>query len=88
MESLVPLIIQLLSGAAGGNIVGKLFSNLSLGTLGNSIAGILGGGIGGQILSGLAGGGLDGIIGQVAGGGIGGGILMLLVGVVKKMLAK
>ncbi len=63
MESLLPLIIQLLSGAVGGNIVGKLFSNLSLGAVGNSIAGILGGGIGGQILSGLAGGGLDGIIG-------------------------
>ncbi len=28
MEALSPLIIQLISGAAGGNIVGKLFSNL------------------------------------------------------------
>ena len=40
------LIISLLSGAAGGNIVGKLLKNLDLGPLGNSIAGIIGGGLG------------------------------------------
>ena len=43
MGSLLPLIIQLISGAAGGNLAGSLMKNLSLGTLGNSIAGILGG---------------------------------------------
>ena len=43
MESLIPLIIQLISGAVGGNITGSLFKNLSLGSVGNSIAGILGG---------------------------------------------
>ncbi len=50
MESLLPLIIQLVSGAAGGNVAGSLMKNLSLGTIGNSLAGILGGGIGGQLL--------------------------------------
>ncbi len=50
------LIIQLLSGAAGGNIAGALLKNINLGTLGNSVAGILGGGLGGQILKLLAGG--------------------------------
>lgn len=45
------LIIQLLLGAVGGNIGGALFKNLSVGTLGNSIADIVGGGLGGQILS-------------------------------------
>ena len=70
MESLIPLIIQLISGAVGGNITGSLFKNLSLGSVGNSIAGILGGGLGGQLLSmaGLAtGGGMDlaGIIGSM-----------------------
>ena len=78
MESLLPLIIQLASGAAGGNIAGSLMKNASLGTLGNSIAGILGGGIGGQLLGMLGvatgGGGLDlgSIIGSVASGGVGG----------------
>ncbi|MGB5837775.1 MAG: hypothetical protein WBH14_12045, partial [Albidovulum sp.] len=51
------LIISLISGAAGGNIVGKLMKNLDLGPLGNSIAGIVGGGLGSQILGGLFGGG-------------------------------
>ena len=50
------LIISLLSGAAGGNIVGGVLKNLNLGVLGNSIAGIVGGGLGGQILGGLLGG--------------------------------
>jgi uncharacterized membrane protein YeaQ/YmgE (transglycosylase-associated protein family) len=49
------LIIQLLSGALGGNLGGKLFSNLSLGSLWNSVAGILGGGLGGKILGMLSG---------------------------------
>ncbi len=93
MEALLPIIIQLISGAAGGNIVGKLFSKLSLGTAGNSIAGILGGGLGGQLLgmANMAGsGGMDlaGIISQVAGGGVGGGVLMVIIGLVKRMLGK
>lgn len=50
MESLIPVIIQLVSGAVGGNAAGAAMKNLSLGTAGNSIVGILGGGIGGQIL--------------------------------------
>ena len=47
------LIIQLVSGAIGGNVAGGLLKNQSLGTLGNSIAGIVGGGLGGQLLSGV-----------------------------------
>lgn len=47
---MLALIIQLLSGALGGNVAGKFMPNSSLGTLGNSIAGILGGGVGGQLL--------------------------------------
>lgn len=41
------LIIQLVLGAIGGNLGGALLKNLSLGTIGNSIAGIVGGGLGG-----------------------------------------
>ncbi|HEY7754446.1 MAG TPA: hypothetical protein VH856_11595, partial [Steroidobacteraceae bacterium] len=53
------LLIQLASGAVGGNVAGAALKNLSLGTLGNSIVGILGGGLGGQILGmlGMGGGG-------------------------------
>ncbi len=46
--NIIALIIQLLSGAAGGNLAGKLIKKIDLGTLGNSIAGILGGGLGGS----------------------------------------
>ena len=44
------LLIQLVSGAIGGNLAGMGLKKYSLGMLGNSIAGILGGGIGAQIL--------------------------------------
>jgi len=50
MEEYLPLIINLVTGAVGGNVAGKLLKNLSLGTIGNSISGILGGGLGGKLL--------------------------------------
>lgn len=84
MEALLPIIIQLISGAAGGNAAGALLKNLSLGPLGNSIAGIVGGGIGGQLLSFIGAGGLDGIVGSLASGGIGGAVLMAIIGAIKK----
>ena len=66
MEGIVGLIIQLVAGAVGGNVVGSLAKNLSLGTLGNSLAGIVGGGLGGTVLAslglgapGMEGGGMD-----------------------------
>ena len=95
MENLLPLIIQLICGAAGGNITGSLLKKSSLGTLGNSIAGIVGGGLGGQLLGLLGvgatgGGGLDigSIIGSILGGGVGGGVLMAIIGIIKNALAK
>ncbi len=91
--NIVALIIQLLSGAAGGNLAGKLLGKFSLGTLGNSIAGILGGGLGGQVLGMLGMGGdaaasldLGGIISSIASGGVGGGILMAIIGAIKSAL--
>ena len=94
MENLLPLIIQLVSGAVGGNAAGALMKKLSLGTLWNSVLGIIGGGLGGQILGmlGLGIGGnatdLNGIIGNVIGGGVGGGALLGIVGFAKKLIKK
>lgn len=95
--NLMALIIQLVSGAVGGNVAGGLLKNLSLGPVGNSIAGIVGGGIGGQLLtmlvpalqSAASGGGLDlgSIIGQVAGGGVGGAVVMIIVGLIKQAMS-
>jgi len=94
MESLLPLIIQLISGAVGGNVAGSLMKKFSMGTLGNSLVGIIGGGLGGQLL-GMLGiatstGGMDiaSIIGSIAGGGVGGGVLMAIIGVIKNALKK
>src|SRR5262245_39946238 len=94
--NIVALIIQLICGALGGNITGKLFKNIDLGTLGNSLAGIVGGGVGGQILNSLGlfggapGGSLDlaGIIGNIASGGVGGGVLMAIIGIIKSLMAR
>ncbi len=94
MENLLPLIIQLVCGAVGGNVAGSLMKKSSLGTLGNSIAGIVGGGLGGQLLQMLgvaaAGGGMDvgGIISSILGGGVGGGVLMAIIGILKSALAR
>lgn len=95
MESLIPLIIQLISGAVGGNAAGALMKKFSLGTVGNSIVGILGGGLGGQLLGmlGVATGGDGGmdvgsIVGSLASGGVGGGVLMAVIGVIKKAMSK
>lgn len=95
---MVSLIIQLLSGAVGGNLAGNLLKKYDLGTLGNSIVGILGGGLGGQLLGMLMGGGAAGasaggldlgsIIASVAGGGVGGGVLMTIVGMIKTAMTK
>jgi len=99
MEDYLPLIIQLLSGAVGGNLAGSLMKKYSLGTLGNSILGILGGGLGGQLLGMLGLGGaeaaaassgldLTSIIGSIAGGGVGGGVIMAIVGMIKNAMSK
>ncbi len=91
------LLIQLVSGAVGGNVAGAVLKKFSLGTVGNSIVGILGGGLGGQILGMLgmggaaaAGGGMDmgSIVGSVAGGGVGGAVLMAIIGVIRQAMSK
>jgi len=94
MENLLPLLIQIASGAIGGNVAGSLMKNLSLGTIGNSLLGVLGGGLGGQLLGLLGldlGGaemGLGSILGSVASGGVGGGALMAIIGAVKNAMNK
>ncbi|SLM49069.1 conserved protein of unknown function [Nitrospira japonica] len=87
------LIINLISGAVGGNAAGAAMPDKSLGTLGNSLAGLLGGGVGGAIIEALApalsqGGDLGSIIGNIAGGGVGGGLLMIVASLVKNAFAK
>jgi len=96
MEQLLPLIIQLLGGAAGGNLVGTLLKNVNLTALVRTIVGIIGGIGGGQLasLTGL----LESILGDAAGTGgmvagnagasaAGGALLTLIVGLIKQAMA-
>jgi len=93
---IIPLLVQLVSGALGGNAAGAALKNLSLGTLGNSLVGILGGGLGGTILQTLLGadaapsGSMDigSIVANIAGGGVGGGVLLAIIGAIKNMMGK
>ena len=90
------LIIQLVSGAIGGNVAGKLIPSINQGGLINSIGGIVGGGLGGQILGAVLGGAapeaggadIGGIIGSLAGGGVGGGVVLAVISFVRNKLGK
>lgn len=91
------LLVQLVSGAIGGNVAGAAMKKNSLGTLGNSLAGIIGGGIGGQILASLSAGdvagalatpGLESFASNLAGGGVGGAVVIAIIGALRKAAAK
>ncbi len=47
---IVSLIVQIVGGAIGGNVVGQLSRTLSTGTLGNTLLGAIGGALGTFIL--------------------------------------
>jgi hypothetical protein len=95
MESLLPIIIQLIAGAIGGNAAGAAMKGKSLGGGGNSIAGAIGGVVLGQIVERLTGGavtadavassGLDvgSLITNLISSGAGGAILTAIIGMIK-----
>ena len=95
--NIMALLIQLASGAAGGNLAGALLRQFSLGPAGNSIADIVGGVSGGQLLhminttsAGTAASGLDigSIVSNLLSGRVGGCLLMVIVGIIKSTIAK
>ncbi|WDU63664.1 hypothetical protein LRS56_03760 [Pseudomonas poae] len=93
MEMLISLLVQIISGAVGGNIAGMTKQSLGSGL--NTVIGGVGGLVLGQIVSVLTGtsGGeaLDvaAVGGNIIGGGVGGLVLTLIVGFIKhKMAAK
>ena len=51
MESMLPILLQLIGGGVGGNAAGAAMKEKSLGTIGNSITGIIGGVGGVQLLN-------------------------------------
>lgn len=92
------VIINLLSGAVGGNLAGMVLKNVPSGWITRSVAGILGGGIGGQILGALgidpailtsgAGGDLSSIISNIGGGAVGGGLGLVVWAFIQKALGR
>lgn len=88
------LIIQLLAGAAGGNMAGNPRGTRDMGPA--AITGAVGGGVGGYILTGLLGlaavraGGLDlgTFISACLTGGVSGGILTAILGLIRARFAR
>jgi hypothetical protein len=95
-STVVSLIIQLLSGAAGSGLLAKFVSQLNLGPIANIITGALGGVGGGNLLGSLLGSGaaatatsgdLQSILTQIVGGGVGGPILTAIVALIRNAVA-
>lgn len=89
MEQFLPIIMQLIGGAAGGNAIGATLKNMNLGPVGNTVAGAIGGGVFGQALqavipalSGGAGMDISTIAGNLVGGGVTGAIVTAVVGLI------
>lgn len=93
MTALLPILIQLISGAAGGNVVGALLKKLPLSKILATVLGAVGGAGSGQLvallpmLQGLLGGDGGGILADAGAGAGGGAILTLIVGFIKKAMA-
>jgi len=93
METLISLLVQIISGAVGGNLAGM--TKQSLGTGLNTFLGGVGGLVLGQIVSALTGtsGGeamdVATVGSNIVGGGVGGLVLTWVIGFIKsKMAAK
>ncbi len=89
---IVSLLIQLVSGAEGGNILGGLIKQVNVGPLGNTIVGIIGAVIT-SLATGKLGAGTDlssitSILASVGVNAAGGGVLTVVVGLIKQALAK
>jgi hypothetical protein len=64
MEAIVPLLVQLIAGGAGGNVIGQVIKSLNLGPVGNSIAGAIGGLAATWLATKIP--GLDGLVGMAS----------------------
>lgn len=64
MEIIVLVLVQLITGGAGGNVIGQIASALNLGVVGNTIVGAIGGICGTWLASMIP--GLDTLVGSSA----------------------
>ena len=96
--TIINLIVQLIAGAGGANVLANTLRKLDLGPLGNTIIGAIGG-LGGGSLAGAmmtggaaaagAAGGLDlgSLLTQLVAGGVGGPVLTAVVAMVRNVMA-
>src|SRR5690606_41863910 len=88
MDTWLPIVIQLVAGALGGNLAGSRGQGSGMGATGNTLAGAAGGLGLAQLLQllglGAGGGALDvgSLLTSVLGGGVGGGVLTAILGAV------
>jgi hypothetical protein len=97
MEQIIPLLMQLIGGAAGGHGVGALLKNANLSAILRTVLGAVGGVGGGQLaalipmlqqlLGDQAGTGGQ-IVGNAGAGAVGGALLTLVVGLIKQSMSK
>ena len=80
---IVSILMNALGGGAGGNILGMLMKNKSLGPMWNTILGAIGGIAGGTALGGT----MAGTGGEIGAGAIGGVLLTLIGSLLKKRRA-
>lgn len=94
---IVSILVNVISGAVGGNAAGAAMKEKSLGTAGNSIAGLLGGLGGGALMQQMgmfagmadsAGFDIAALAGQAVGGGVAGAIVVAIVGFIKNASRK
>ncbi|MFT3673484.1 hypothetical protein [Aestuariivirga sp.] len=88
METLLPLILQIVAGGVGGTVGGAAVKTTDMGTLLNAITGAVGGVGAGQLLPILLGAassaGFD--IGNVAASGVGGIVLQVIAGLIRSKM--
>ena len=86
----IQIIIIFIAGAVGGNIAGAAMKENNPGFFYNSFAGMAGGIIGGALLAAILPilGVIPSIITNIIGGGVGGGLMLVIIGMIKKAMAK
>lgn len=75
-EQIISVLVSLIAGGAGGNIVGALLKNRNLGPMLNTVLGVGGGVVGGQVLPSL----LPQLVSALGGGNVATGGLSAIVG--------
>lgn len=93
---MVGMIINLVSGAVGGNIAGGALKDKTLGAIGNTIAGAIGGAAGAYIMQavglldavGMANLTMGSVLGYVGSSAVGGGVLTAIAGMIKNAMSK